>query len=70
MTSLHEAETELQRSGFRIGYAPCNGRWVKCHIPPNAIGPVRIPYRLVQGVKTFLGREELNRLPLTFTTNP
>lgn len=66
MTSIHESETDLQRSGFHIGYAPCNGRWVKCHIPPNAIGPVRVPYREVDGVRNSLGREELKRLPMSF----
>lgn len=68
--TVHEAETDLMRSGFQIGYAPCNGRWVKCYIPPNAIGQVRIPHRHVNGIRTTLGREELSRLPLTFTCTP
>jgi hypothetical protein len=66
MMTIHEAETDLQRSGFRTGYAPCNGRWVKCYIPPNAIGPVRVPYREAGGVRTSLGREELRKLSMSF----
>lgn len=61
----HEAETDLMRSGFQRGYALCNGRWVKCMIPPNAIGPVRIPHRHINGIRVTIGREEYNRLPMT-----
>lgn len=41
--SEQESLQYLLSVGFSIGYAPCNGRWVKCYVPPNSIGPILIP---------------------------